>query len=205
VPAPLQELANCGKIEVAFVEGNMRSHNKYFEAFRRFPDRIVVTVDDDFLYPPDTISRLMRLHRIFPAAVCANRVHELTVKDGRYLPCHQWKRVVTNHDRESDLYMAMGWAGVLYPPSVYDDTIFDAATFLKIAPLADDLWLKAVQLHCGIKVAVSAGFFVHPIEIPRTQKIKLSYLNDRKRKNDEQWLGLNEHFQLRIKRLSKSP
>jgi hypothetical protein len=195
LPEELKQLVPHG-VEIAFVAGNMRSHNKYFEAFKRFPNKIVITVDDDFLYPKDTISRLMRLHRIFPSAVCANRVREMAVKDGTFLVYPRWKRLVPERDAESNMYVALGWAGVLYPPRVYDDTIFDADTFQRIAPLADDLWLKAVQLKNGIQVAVAKGFFVHPIELSATQKISLNHLNDRQKKNDEQWRRLDEHFGL---------
>ena len=195
LPAELKELVPHG-VEIAFVTGNMRSHNKYFAAFKRFPDKIVITVDDDYLYPKDTISRLMRLHRIFPEAVCANRVREMAVKDGKFLTYHRWKRLVPEQDEESDMYVALGWAGVLYPPRVYDDTIFDADSFQRIAPLADDLWLKAVQLKNKVKVAVAKGFFVHPIELSPTQKISLNHLNDRQKMNDGQWRRLDEHFGL---------
>ena len=195
LPAQLKELTLHG-VEIVFTSGNIRSHNKYFAAFKRFPDKIVITVDDDFLYHKDTISRLMRLNQLFPSAVCANRVRVVTIKDRKIMTYPHWKRLVPEQDAESDLYQAMGWAGVLYPPRVYDNTIFDVDTFQRIAPFSDDLWLKAVQLKNGIKVAVAKGFFVHPVEILPTQKISLKHLNEDKKMNDVQLRQLDEHFGL---------
>jgi len=37
---------------------------------------------------------------------------------------------------------------------------------------------------------------VHPIELSPAQKISLNHLNDRQKKNDEQWRLLDEHFAL---------
>lgn len=195
LPAELKELVPYG-IEIVFVDGHMRSYNKYFTAFKQFPDKIVITVDDDYLYQKDTISCLMRLHQLFPSAVCSNRVREMGIKNGKYLPYAKWKRLVPEKDAMSFMYVALGWAGVLYPPHIYDDTIFDSDTFQKIAPLADDLWLKAVQLKNGIKVAAGKGFFVHPVTLSPTQKISLNHQNDRKKKNDVQWKQLDAHFGL---------
>jgi hypothetical protein len=195
LPVELKELPPLD-VEFAFIPGNIRSHKKYFAALQRFPDKIVITVDDDHIYSKDTISRLMRLHRMFPSSVCANRVWVVTMENGKFVTCKKWKKLVPEQDEESNMYLALGWAGVLYPPHVYDDTIFDMDTFQRIAPLADDLWLKAVQLKNGIKVAVAKGFFVHPIELSPTQKISLNHLNDEQKKNDMQWRQLDEHFGL---------
>jgi hypothetical protein len=196
LPAELKQLIPHG-IEIVFTENNLRSHNKYFTAFQRFPDKIVITVDDDFLYQKDTISRLMRLHRLFPSAVCANRVWTVGMQNGEFTTCKKWARLIPEQDSESAEYVALGWTGVLYPPHIFDNTIFDAELLQRIAPLADDLWLKAVQLKNGVKVAVAKGFFVHPIELSHTQKISLNHLNDKQHKNDEQWRQLDEHFGLK--------
>ena len=191
----LKALAPFG-VEFDFMPGNIRSYKKFFTAFQQFPDKIVITVDDDFLYPKNTISRLMRLHRMFPSSVCANRVWVVTMKDGKFAPSKKWKRLVPEQDAESKIYMGIGFGGILYPPHVYDDTIFDVDAFQRLTPHNDDLWLKAVQLKNGIKVAVAKGFFVHPIGLSPTQKVSLNHTNEGQKMNDVQWRQLDEQFGL---------
>ena len=195
LPAKLKELIPYG-LEIDFIPGNIRSHKKYFAAFKKFSDKIVITVDDDLVYQRDTLSCLMKLHKLFPTAVCANRVREILIKNRAFFSYSKWGRPVPAQDTESGMYVAIGYTGVLYPPHVYDDSIFDHETFLRLAPLADDLWLKAIQIKNGVKVATGSGLFIHPVTITNTQKITLRRYNDGQKKNDVQWNQLDQHFGL---------
>ncbi len=195
LPAKLRALVPYG-LEVVFVEGGLRSHNKYFEAMRRFPDKVVITLDDDLIYHRDTITRLLATHRAFPQAVCANRVREIEMCDGRFASYAHWGRPYPDAPACSERYVALGYTGVLYPVGSYRDALLNAGSFTQLAPLADDLWLKAVELEQGVGVAIGGGYFAHPVTVPGSQKITLRRLNDGQRKNDRQWEALDAHFGL---------
>lgn len=47
----------------------MRAHGKYHYAMQDFPNSIIVTVDDDMIYPNDTIESLWNAHVKYPNCV----------------------------------------------------------------------------------------------------------------------------------------
>ena len=72
---------------------------------------------------------------------------------------------------------------------------------MKLAPTADDLWLKAVELDRGIPVA-TGRFFPKPVTIKSSQTVSLRKVNKGKEnRNDIQWKALDGHFHLKEKLL----
>lgn len=135
-------------------ERNLRPHNKYFWTIQSYPDDIVITVDDDILYPLTLIQSLLECHYRHPRSVIANRTHLITKQDGGELaPYAQW---ILEQDEEHDLpcfdLIATGVGGVLYPPHVFDEEVFDADGIEATCLLADDLWLLVHEARLGIPV-----------------------------------------------------
>lgn len=189
----LIELEKYG-LEIHFVDGNIRSHKKYYYVFREYPDSRVITVDDDILYPVETITNLLRLQKKFPGQICCNISRRITFCDGQMSPYKKWPKNQEAADNSSPLNVAIGCGGVLYPPHWYDDELFRKDLFMEHCPYADDLWLKANELRCGIDVvgALNSEIFFKPIEIPGTGRSALQKRNNgRKNLNDTQWIDLN--------------
>lgn len=51
-------------------------------ALKEFPDDNIVTFDDDILYPPNIIERLIKKHQKYPHAICGCRIRLITTKNG---------------------------------------------------------------------------------------------------------------------------
>lgn len=199
LPPQLAGLDGRHGVSIRFVDGNLRSHKKYFYAFAERPDACVITVDDDLYYPPHTIGRLVDLHRRFPKAVCANVVRRIALgPDGRALPYRRWPKLPVDEPEESAALVGVGYGGVLYPPRrLAASQVLRADVFMSICPLADDLWLKACELSVGVAVASGGEPFGHPAELPGSQRRTLQSLNMSSRnQNDVQWQSLDEHFGL---------
>lgn len=198
LPTSLVELMPYG-LEISFFEGvDMRPHNKYYHAFKRYSDKVVITVDDDIVYAPHTISRLWGIYQIFPDAVCTNRMRAIRF-DGNndFAGYRKWARPTFSKPTQSMLFTALGYTGVLYPPGSYTETLFDKDLLMELAPVADDLWLKATQVVAGVPVAVAEGEFASQLELPNTQSASLRLVNDGESKNDEQWAKLDKYFGLK--------
>ena len=199
LPPQLAGLDGRHGVSIRFVDGNLRSHKKYFYAFAERPDACVITVDDDLYYPPHTIARLVDLHRRFPKTVCANVVRRIALDpDGRALPYRRWPKLPVGEPEESAALVGVGYGGVLYPPRcLAASQVLRADVFMSICPLADDLWLKACELSVGVAVASGGEPFGHPAELPGSQRRTLQSLNMSSRnQNDVQWQSLDEHFGL---------
>lgn len=194
VPEPVRRMTDWG-VEIVFLPYNLKCHNKYLYAVRRYPDAAVVTVDDDSLYARDTVSRLLDLHKKWPGAVCANRAARIDMGEhfGHY---KSWERL-HGPTGPSDLVVALGFAGVLYPPHCMDEGFFDEGLIRELSPTADDLWLKANEIRSGIPV-VCGEYFCKPVTIKTAQKVSLRSVNKgAQNRNDSQWEALDGHFHLR--------
>ncbi len=194
IPDSLEAYMHAG-LEIVFVPWNMRCHNKYLYSLQAFKDSIVVTVDDDCYYRKDTLERLLELHSKYPDAVCCNIV--AIIDPLHFHEYSFWKK----SERElppGRLNLALGFAGVLYPSSM-PQPIFNMDLARRLAPTADDLWLKAVELTEGIPVACGT-FFPKPVTIKSSQKVSLRSLNKGSlNRNDLQWKALDEYFALEEK------
>lgn len=193
VPGEISRLAEYG-LEIVFAPHNLFAHNKYFYALQRFPEARVITVDDDSYYRKDTVGRLVALSEKYPGAVCANIASMIDPLD--FYNYSAWKKTSSAHAPDK-LLVALGFAGVLYPPAVFKRQLFDRELFMQICPKADDLWLKANELDMGINVACG-DFFPKPVTIKGSQKISLRKFNKgTENGNNRQWKALDEHFHLK--------
>ena len=62
IPDDIRTLEKQGKVEVIVVEENLRPHLKYYYAMQKYPDDIIITIDDDNIYEKDCIAKLMRVY-----------------------------------------------------------------------------------------------------------------------------------------------
>lgn len=187
----------CNGLDIRFVSGNIRSHKKYFYAFKEFSDCRIVTVDDDVIYQTDTLERLLLLSRRFEHSVCANVFRQLAVEDGGFAPYRNWKKFVSGEYVCSCRNTAIGCGGVLYPPGCFDERIFDMTVISEDCLYADDLWLKANELMRGVKVAGGGRYFARPIELPGSRTSGLQRRNNgHVNMNDVQWSKLCARFGL---------
>lgn len=196
LPKPLHELASRG-FEFRFEPGNIRSHKKYAYAFRDFPNEKIVTIDDDSIYPRDTLERLLKLSHRFPGAVCANTVRQIQTEGNQFTNYSRWTKFLKMEPCSSAFNVAIGCSGILYPPDLADDTLLDTEMMMALAPTADDLWLKANELRLRVPVAAGGDYFPQPIDLPNTQQGSLQKSNNgRENRNDAQWSALVNHFDL---------
>ncbi|MBR1926776.1 MAG: glycosyltransferase [Bacteroidales bacterium] len=195
LPSSLDPFLDLG-VEVVFRPYNLKCHNKYEYSLRTFPEAVVITVDDDCYYRSDTIERLLTLHDKYPGSVCCDIA--AVIDPDHFFDYSCWRKS-SSASAPGHLNVALGFAGVLYPPGLPVERFCDKDLAMGMAPTADDLWLKAVEIDCGVKVACG-DFFPKPVTIKSSQKISLRKVNKGSaHRNDSQWMALDDHFHLRDK------
>lgn len=194
IPDKLTEQTKRG-LTIEFVEDDLRSHKKYYYAFKKQSNNLVITLDDDVFYPKHTIHALIQAHLKYPNAIICNRGHQINTKQGDLLKYRSWshnfKNIVPSFSA-----VPTGVGGVLYPPNSYSSDIFDIDTFKKICYHADDLWLKIHSLRAGIKVFCLRTFSRDLINVGKSQDFKLVQHNAIKGGNDVQLKNLMDYYQL---------
>lgn len=142
------------KFEVHFCE-NLRSYTKLVPSLRSFPDKTLITIDDDFVYPNDLLKNLINASQQFPKAVVCARGRVIKYTDGDFLSYPDWPLVQKNSNIFANYcILPLGYAGVLYPPGCLDSKVTDSGLFMSVAPHADDLWFKMMGLLANTPVVV---------------------------------------------------
>ncbi|WP_444940753.1 glycosyltransferase family A protein [Microbulbifer sp. ZKSA004] len=158
LPSILKKQMHRG-LRVEFVDENLGPYMKYVYAFQQFPDSLIITVDDDILYPVDTIDMLYQAYLKNPNYIYCHRAHQIKVdSQGEVLPYKKWR--TTRNNWKCDMNIApsykvfpTGVGGVLYYPGALHPDAFNKEKFMNLCPKADDIWLKAMSMRQGTRCA----------------------------------------------------
>jgi hypothetical protein len=152
LPEELRSLVGTGGFRIAWVEGNLKSHKKYYYALQD-QKNVVITVDDDAVYASSMIHTLMESYRKHPCAVSARRVRMIFREEEHLMPYLDWERMIPEYIGEERMDLcAIGANGILYPPGTARESWFDAESIRWTAEDQDDLWLKFHQIQDRIPV-----------------------------------------------------
>lgn len=130
-------------------ENNLRSYKKFFYAMQEYPDDVVITADDDIIYPDDWLESLVNSYKKYPHSISARRVHMMKLQYGEIAPYNSWKDQYRKEIKPCNALFPTGCGGVLYPPHSLDERAFDKDVFMDICTNADDVWLKCMALLNG--------------------------------------------------------
>jgi hypothetical protein len=147
LPKNIRRLHRMG-VEIEFVE-DIRSYRKLLPALERFPNAIVVTADDDILYPSGWLENLLRGHEQHTDAIVCYRGTQILLDQNGLAPYKQWPEY-TRRDEPSYLLFAQGGEGALYPPGSLHPEVQNREAFMHICPTADDVWFKAMALYNNV-------------------------------------------------------
>ncbi|MFA0811648.1 glycosyltransferase [Microbulbifer epialgicus] len=158
LPETLRKQQRRG-LQVFFVEEDLGPYKKYVYTFEKFPKSLIVTVDDDVLYPPDMLDMLYQAYLRDPSNIYCHRAHRIQIDNsGKVLPYKKWRTNRANWCGKSNIepshrVFPTGVGGVLYHPDALHEDAFDSHKFLQLCPNADDIWLKAMSIRQGTKAA----------------------------------------------------
>ena len=149
LPAKIKELQARG-LTVKFNEENLKCHNKYFYAFKDYPEKTVITIDDDLQYNHHTISGLIKKNKEYPKCIIYNRGNRILKNE----PYNNWPFVENLTCPQHDVFPT-GVGGVLYPPHCCNRFVTDMEVIKKTCLRADDLWLNFMSRLNHTKVVQS--------------------------------------------------
>ncbi len=189
----LKEIDNI--FEIRFRSGKLRAHGKYHFAMNDFPESYIITVDDDMMYPYDTIEALWNAHVQYPQCVITNNTHQISSENGLIKPYAEWLNIFKSSAPVDMLgLIPMGVGGALYPPhSLYRDTLnFNLAK--ELSYYADDLWLYAMTRLANRRVVKSSFNFLRVIPIDISDNVSLTSINNGDNQNDVQFNNIRNYY-----------
>lgn len=196
IPKSLLKAETYG-VETVIVKENIKPHKKYYYAMQMYPNALIITVDDDILYPESLIEELYNSHLRFPDEVIISRAHGIKFKDGNPEPYSNWEWRVKETSKPSFSMLGTNGAGTLFPPNSLHKEAFDIDAINMLALEQDDLWIKIMEVKNNKKVVLcNPNLWYESILMQWTQDEALCKTNVGDNKNDIVWKNLLEHFQL---------
>ena len=139
IPSKILKLKKRG-LEILWAQQNLKPHNKYYYTMEKYSESIIVTVDDDILYPRHTIKKLLNGYQHFPSAISAISTLKFKTEKNIVLPYSQAILCYDTFIMEPRFDLcAEGYAGVLYPPNILPRETFNKENILECAAIHDDL------------------------------------------------------------------
>ncbi len=170
------------------------SHRKLIHSLELYPNDVIVTCDDDQIYPNNWLERLVEDHKRFPGEIIANECKLIACSaDGETLPYKQWSGKMSAGFSDASL-MPVGYGGVLYPPDALLPEVMNSELFLKLAPKADDLWFKTMSFLKGTPCRKASNPSATPLPVIGTRQTTLAQSNVKLDQNREQWDALRDYF-----------
>ena len=178
VPLHVLNLLKFG-VEIEFSKRNLFSYNKLLHSLKKYPDDIIITVDDDFYYPYEWLEKLYNAYLEEPNYIHCHRAHFIRFdKKNNIKKIREWiMDIDIEGSRPSYLNYLLGVGGVLYKSNFLHKDIFNEELFMKLAPKEDDQWFWAMAVLQGTKINVLKGGFYYVTCIEYDSYNKLRYFN----------------------------
>ncbi|WP_448820814.1 hypothetical protein [Cetobacterium sp.] len=196
IPCLLKILQDKG-LEIRFCK-DIKSYKKLIPTLKKYPNDIIITVDDDIIYPIDFIENLYKEYLDDQNCIYYYIGHKIKIENNKIMPYSSWE---FDYQGEEKTYLTLptGVGGVLYPPNIFSPEVFNEELFIKLAPNADDLWFKAMTLKNGIKckkIKINEEFYKKFIQIKSGQDIALYLKNLVQNENDRQLKNIFDYYGL---------
>lgn len=199
IPAPLKKLERIG-VTIQFVD-DIGPHTKLLPTLSSYPDDIIITVDDDVYYERNTIEELINAYMDSDRRSVICREGKCLVKEGNRYKTYS-KQPPLSEFSDSPNKLPFGVAGVLYPPHVFSDEVFNIELIQRLCPKADDIWFGVMELREKINVKYIENNSWTGTSVDRNEEYNpavsgaLYLQNDIDGQNDIQWEALMDFYKL---------
>lgn len=189
IPQELEGLRN-EIFEVRFIDGDLRSHKKYFYAFNQFPDDYVILIDDDIYYDVHLVERLVAAAGSNNNAIICRHGSILNYgEDGKLRPFSD-RTHIEKATIDQNFFFGSGGGTLFIPSQMYKDCLRDDL-FKELTPIADDVWLNAMGRLAGLKTVKIWGGLLLPVYIKNNETLCSTNLeksfNDVQIENVSKW------------------
>lgn len=201
IPSSLMKQIERG-LEVRFCE-NLKSYKKLLPAIENYPDRDIITVDDDVIYPYYFLELLLKDAEQYPKTVICYRAHKIKLTaNGTVDKYERWE--VGTIDREPGiLIFPTGCGGVYYPKNSLFSECLKYEKASQLASTGDDIWFKAMSIKNSTLSKVVNDHFDYDndfIDIPSAYDSALSHVNIFKGENNKQIKRVFGHYAINFEK-----
>lgn len=177
LPDKLLALKNHG-LEIRYCD-DLKAHKKYYYALQEQKnDELVITFDDDIIYHPHTIERLIESHQKNPQNIICSAAHIITLDDtGNIRPYNQWDSVADNTIQTDNRNTPLTGSGCLYPYGIMCKETFNIENIHRLAFSADDLWIGMMAKLSNVNISTPRKVARTFTVVQTSQKEHLGQIN----------------------------
>jgi len=195
LPESLLELQKYG-LEINWCD-DLYGHKKYYYCIReQKKNEVVITFDDDILYPVDCIKRLMQKHREFPGCLVCERAQARkdAAKENQDNP-GRWA-VISDVGCVSPSYglNPSPGGGCLIPYGAFYKDAYDEEKIRELAYKNDDLWYMFMAAENGTKIVKTRKYHKIFTLINGSQTVQMATENVVGNKNVTVMNTLAKHY-----------
>ena len=195
LPKNLTDLEKYG-LEIKWCE-DLYGHKKYYYCIKEQKENeVVITFDDDIVYPLDCIQRLMKKHREFPNCLVCERAQAIVYKnDGELENPGRWN-VISDIGVDTPSYSLnpSPGGGCLIPYGAFFKDARDKKKICDLAYKNDDLWYMFMAAQNGVKTIKTRKYHKIFTLIAGTQAVQMATENVIGNKNIEIMKLLAERY-----------
>lgn len=183
---------------------DIKSYKKIIPALHKYPNKVIITADDDVIYHKECLERLYVTYLKFPNTVVCHRGHYILFdpKTKNIMPYRQW---IFECGIKIPSYniVQTGVGTVLYPPKCFYKDVLNEDLFTSLAYNTDDLWLWAMCVLNNTKIVIAQKNISNLDSIFGTQEDNL-YLYNMEQGNNITMKKIFEYYPQILGKLDKN-
>lgn len=199
IPDLLKKLQRVG-VEINYAE-DIGPHTKFIPTLKKYPNDIIITADDDILYDSTLVGELMAAYEASDrkSVVCREATRAVD-NNGKFVAYSKQKQL--DHQCYDTNLIPLGFAGVLYPPHIFSNEIFNTKLIQKLCPKADDIWFGVMEILSRIKILCVIPNSFREVNVDYNEEFNprisgaLHFSNNENGQNDMQWEAMVAHYKL---------
>ena len=155
LPKSLLKLRSIG-LEIRLVEGDLRSHKKYYYVLKEFPEATLITFDDDIIYPSNAVKEVYDVWQKNQKCVVGRFSSQIHFDESN---CIIWTRTQEDDIMTPSNNNWIGSGGVtIFPAHCFPPFVLDSNAFMEGCKYADDVWLNLMYRTMGVKSIVTRAY-----------------------------------------------
>ena len=172
-------------LTIVLCENDYKSHKKYYYSFSKYKNDVVITVDDDVIYPMNLVKRLYRTSLKYLKSVVASKVVYMGKK-------YDKREMDYTKQLSPDFHLLpIGVGGVLYRPQQLVEDVCDIKNAMQYAQYDDDIWLKVVEIKSRVPVVYARKANDKVIINKEDKGSPLAFID-----REDPWKRLTEYFHI---------
>ena len=194
LPKNLTDLENYG-LEIKWCD-DLYGHKKYFYCIQQQKENeVVITFDDDIIYPIDAIKRLVAKHREFPRCLVCERAQSVPKRSNDFYNVGRWD-TISNVALKTPSYSVCPstGGGYLIPYGAYPQHMLDKELILKYALKNDDMWCMFMAAENKVRFIKTRKYHRSFTVINASQSVSLGQQNILQSNSEADFRKLKEAY-----------